>query len=483
MPPLVQPPQHAPTGGQGVSARPQLNPSAAPAISYTPTDTTIPPTLYEKIPNLEMYKELKEAERKVDLLMTRKALDFQAINAKISQPSSLKRETGILRVFIYNTCENQPWQKHLMQTDGLNLPGAASQESTWTLRVEGRFLNDNSNDSEDSPGLKFSSFLSGISIDILPSEDYPDMHNSHSNVIEWRDESIDQQPDNKYGTNNKQSEFDGLDVKRNGIFNINSKIALMIKDLSASMCLSEDMSRFVGKHEATQQELIYLIWQYVLYKDLFKKSEAFTKVPVVSNTTPTFLNGNGMGNNFEEEEDDDLNIIECDQILTSLLNVPSFKFSDLYKLLQGHFKPREPIIIDYEINTRKSTTMGDLVVDIPVSIPLSVSKSQKEIIEATKATYENLTKKDASIQQLNSRISMGIVALQNANARETFYRELSENPVKFMENWLASQLETLKALKSDEGYDEDIIRRAKYFEDNEDLLKDKIDVLLGSGRF
>ena len=52
-----------------------------------------------------------------------------------------------------------------------------------------------------------------------------------------------------------------------------------------------------------------------------------------------------------------------------------------------------------------------------------------------------------------------------------------------MENWLESQLETFKALKSDEGYEEEVIRRAEYFEDNEDMLKEKIDVLLGSGRF
>lgn len=483
MAPLVPPQQQTPITGQDVGAKPRPNPSTAPAISYTPTDTTIPPILYEKIPNLELYKNLKEAERKIDLLTTRKAMDFQAINAKINQHSTLKRETGILRVFIYNTCDNQPWQKQLLQSEGKELPEPTA-ESSWTLRVEGRFLNDTNNANNDaSQNLKFSSFLSGISIDILPNQDYPDMQNSPSNIIEWRDESIDQQPDAKFGGNNRQTEFDGLDVKRNGIFNIKSKIAIMIKDQSTSLKLSDEMSRFVGKQEATQQELIYAIWQYVLYKDLFKKSDALSKVPAVSDSTATIVNGSGVTSNFENEEDDNFNNIECDVILSELLRVPNFKFSDLYRLLQPHFRPREPVIIDYEINTRKSTTLGDLIVDIPVSLPSSVSKTQKEIIESTKATYESLTKSDASIQHLNSRISIGIVALQNANARETFYRELSEDPVKFMENWLESQLETFKALKSDEGYEEEVIRRAKYFEDNEDVLKDKIDVLLGSGRF
>ena len=121
----------------------------------------------------------------------------------------MKKETGILRVFIYNTCENQPWQKQLLQSEGKELPDPTSAESAWTLRVEGRFLNDSNNtDNDVSQNLKFSSFLSGISIDILPNSDYPDMQDSPSNIIEWRDESIDQQPDAKLGGNNRQSEFD-----------------------------------------------------------------------------------------------------------------------------------------------------------------------------------------------------------------------------------------------------------------------------------
>ena len=117
-----------------------------------------------------------------------------------------------------------------------------------------------------------------------------------------------------------------------------------------------------------------------------------------------------------------------------------------------------------------------------MDLPLSLSHTQKKIIEDTKSTYENLTKVDAAVQNLNNRISLGIVALQNANSRESFYRELSEDPVPFINRWLETQLETFKILKSDEGYDEELVRRAKFFEENEDLLKQKIDVLLGSNR-
>ena len=113
----------------------------------------------------------------------------------------------------------------------------------------------------------------------------------------------------------------------------------------------------------------------------------------------------------------------------------------------------------------------------------SIFLKLKKLLEVNKVAFENLAKADSTIQQLNQRISLAIIALHNANLREKFYSELSEDPIKFIDNWLESQASTLKALKSDEGYDEEVVRRAKYFEDNEHLLKEKIDLMMSSSRF
>ncbi|KAG7663147.1 SNF12 [[Candida] subhashii] len=448
--------------------KPRPNVAGIPTISYSPTDITIPPALYDKVPNLDQYKRLKEAEERIDLLISRKALDFQSIQQKTIHPSEYKGETGILRVFVYNTCENQPWQKQLLQENGLAIPDPTTSESNWTMRVEGRFISDSATSTGESEFLKFSSFLSAISIDLIPNDDYP---NTQSNIIEWRDDGVDKNPAN--------ASFDGLDIKRNGIYNIKSKIAILVKSPSAKLRLSEEMAQFTGKQECTQQELMYLIWQYVLYKNLFRKTENYTEVAAVE--TSSIRDPTNTAN--QDEPEDDLTLVQCDSILLDLLKVPTFKFSDLYRLLQPHFRPREPIIIEYEVNTRKSTTLGECVIDIPVELPINLSRAQKELVEVNKVAIENLAKADATIQQLNQRISLGIVALQNANLRENFYRELSEDPTGFVEKWIESQSKTLKALKSDEGYDEELVRHAKYFQENEDLIKEKIDLLLGSGRF
>lgn len=449
----------------------QVN-TPAPAISYTPTEVTIPAKLYDKVPNLEWYKKLQEAEKQLDLIIAQKSLDFQSIQAASLQPRHAKKETGTLRVFVYNTCENMPWQK---MDQGASINENPNQESTWTLRIEGRFIPDNK-ENVDAEKVKFSSFLSGLSVEIVPNGDYPNLQGSPSNIIEWRDSVSGQGPNAKENVPNGSSHlFDGIDIKRSGIFNIDTKIAILTKDFSSKLVLSSQMAEFTGRREMLQQELVYHIWQYVLYKDLFKRSDNFTKVPAVSASS---ISNQSM--NVQDEDDNDISVVQADETLRSLLKVEVFKFKDLYKLIQPHLNPRQPIILDYEVVTTKSTTLGEVVIDIPIELPVSMSKVQKEIIEENKKAFESMSKSDEHVQFLNLRISLGISALQNVNSRETFYRELSEDPVTFLRKWLESQAETLKALKSEEGYSEETARRAEFFKENEELVKQKIELMLGA---
>lgn len=267
-------------------------------------------------------------------------------------------------------------------------------------------------------------------------------------------------------------------TSKEGKYNIKVKIALMVKSFTSKLSVTPDLAEFMGKLECTQQEVMYTIWQYVLNKKLFVKTAKYNHVPAVEGLSESI-----PGADKDRSAYDDLTLAETDDVLFELLKVREFKFSDLYGLIQPHFKPREPIVIDYEVDTRRSTTLGDVVLDIPTELPINISKAQRELLEMNKSALENLSRHDAMIEKLNQKISLAIIELRNANSRETFYSGLSKDPVKFIEQWLASQAETLKALKSDEGYDEEIVRRANYFEDNEDLINEKIDLLFGSSKF
>lgn len=473
-----------------------------PTVSYSPTDITIPQSIYDKIPNLEDYKNLKEAERKIDLLIARKALDFQAIQQKTIHPFEYKSNTGLLRVFVYNTCENQPWQKQLQQqqqqTEYVPDPNA---EPTWTLRVEGKFIGDNKAEATESSRLKFSTFLSAASIDLLPNEHYPNLEESQQNIIEWRDDGSNTAMRNP----SIDPSFDGLDVKRNGLHNIKVKIALLLKSYSSKLQLSDEMAQFIGKTECTQQEAMYTIWIYVLWNKLLKNTEEYMHVPAVENHSMALSDKSGAGAGVgagvgvgvgagvgagagvvgtgSGDINNDFSLTVADDTLFELLKVREFTFKDLYRLIQPHFKPREPVMIEYEIDTRTSNTLGNLIVDIPVELPINLSQAQKELLELNKSAFETLSQHDAMIEKLNQKISLAIIALRNANSREIFFSELSKDPVGFIQKWLETQSETLKALKSDEGYDEEVVRRAQYFIDNEDMIQEKIDLLFGASKF
>lgn len=462
IPPAVQGHAHA---AEAASKVHQAT-TATPAVSFTPTDINIPSNLYDKVPNLELYKKLQDAEKELDLLIAQKGLDFQSVQAETAQKLNQKGESGTLRVFVYNTCENMPWQrKH-----GIDI----SDEATWTLRIEGRFIPDNK-DSQVPPDLKFSSLVSGISIELVPNGDYPNLQNSNNNIIEWREPAAQGGLPNAGLNGPSPGSFDGIDIKRPGVFNINLKIAILVKDFSNKFQLSPQMAQFTGRREASQQDVVYQIWQYVVFKNLFRQTESLTNVPAVSASSIADSSLNMQG-----KDENDLTSITCDASLKELLEVDTFKFRDLYKLVQPHLRPREPIIIDYEVITTKSTTLGDVVLDIPVELPSFMGVAYKELIAENKATFETMSKSDDHIQFLNLRIALGISALQSVNTRELFYRELSEDPLTFIRSWLESQAETLKALKSEEGYSEETVRRAEFFKENEELLKQKIDLMLGA---
>lgn len=446
-----------PYPNSNIHVKSKPNPNATPGIGYTPNELNIPIHLYDKVPNLELYKKLQDAEKEIDLVMIRKELDFHVLHAKSLQPSNFKPEQGILRVFIYNTNENQPWQKQLNQQQGK--PVDLNAESFWTLRVEGKFISDK------ELNYKFSSYLNGLSVDLIPNSDYPNLTENNGHIIEWR-----------YGP--MANEFDGMDIKRYGIFNLKCRIAIMVKNDGTKLKVSEKMSHFIGKTESTQQELIYAIWQYVLYKDLIIKKDINTVDAITSNTP-----GINEINNMPVDSGKDLTLIKADEILKDLLGVEQFKFTELYQLINQHFQPRDPIIIDYEINTKKSSTLGEVIIDIPVNLPLDLNKLQKEINEQNKAIFTEANSTISNIANLNSKIALGINQLNSLNYKQQFYEELSENPVEFIKNWTKTQLETLKSLKSDEGYDEEVVRRADFFKANEDVLKQEIDLLLASTHY
>ena len=57
-----------------------------------------------------------------------------------------------------------------------------------TLRIEGTISDIPDEQQQIDETFKFSSFLSAISVDLFPNENYPNIQESQSHIIEWRDD-------------------------------------------------------------------------------------------------------------------------------------------------------------------------------------------------------------------------------------------------------------------------------------------------------
>lgn len=413
---------------------PPLPPAAAPTtalpqpiVSLKPTDFTIPHSLDELFPEIEQLRKLQDAEKRVDAYTTRKWMDLQD---SIQAPS---KTTSVLRIFIYNTAENQVWQKELSKSQGKEVN--EQEEPTWTLRIEGRLLNDDE-PVESENREKFSSYLTGIAIDLDPTAKFDSVSPNQQNqkIIEWHD--------NPQGN---ISAFDGMDIKRKGSEKVKCKITIQPKEYPTKFKLDDPLVQLLGSNEMSERDVIYALWQYIQINKLQDKA--------------------------------DKRLINCDEGLEKIFGFKKIAFPDLLVLIRKFLRPVEPVTIDYEITPDKSSTLGDVVLDISVE--------RRDVIEKRKANELNKLnevyfKNDGAIKELDNKIALDIQALNQSRTKYEFYKRLANDPVDFLEKWSESHAKALKILTGDEGYTEENARRSEFYTD--ELLDENIDLLLNSNR-
>ncbi|GMM38785.1 Snf12 protein [Saccharomycopsis crataegensis] len=404
---------------------------APPVLSLKPTDFSISHSLDELFPEVGQLRKLQDAERRLDIFTTRKWADLQE-----SAQTGIK-ESGILRIFIYNTCENQLWQKELLKSQGKEVN--ENDPATWTLRVEGRLLNDK--DPVDSPSrLKFSNYLTGLAIDLDTNSKFESITPSTLNqsVIEWHETPQHQ---------GNRISFDGMDVKRKGSDKVKCKITIQPKEYPTKFKLDSKLAELLGSYEMSETDVIFSLWQYIQINKLHDKT--------------------------------DKRLVNCDQDLEELFKVKQIAFSDLIHVIRNFLKPVEPIVLDYEVATDKSSTLGEVVLDVNVEIrnPVLDEVNAKQYTAMEK---EMITKNDPLIKELDTKIALDIQALNSSRTKYEFFKKFAEDPLNFLEKWQESHAKSLKILLGDEGYTEENARRSEFYTD--ELLDENIDLLLNSNR-
>lgn len=468
------------------AGQPTQPPSNRP-VQLKPTDQTIPPSLKEKFPDkVEMYEQLQNRERALDMLINKKLLDLQEHQQKLSTDElSVDSQLETLRIYIYNTSANQSWQEGTADFT----PDAPP---LWTLRIEGRLLDDKT-PLDDPNRLKMSWFLSGLTIDLKSADDdvsnplvikgvnAPGSSGSADSIIEWHDDIKLPEADRR------TKQFDGMDVKRGGS-SVPGSSAGEDREIVANIVIQPKMypirlqitdpalMELVGAKEIIQTECIKRIFWYAKVNQLFEVQNA-------DGSTST---------EGESDKGKKVVTIKSDELLMKIFGLPSMTLPQIMEIVGNRLlKPVDPIRVSYNINTLKNTTLGEFVIDLKVNRAMlnEKKKSLGELEDINKLITEDILNKQsiADLIKLDESLKLNIQLLNYSKMKYDFYKKFSENPSEFLKLVLQKNEEYLKILSSDSmsfGKDglvsEELVRKSDFYSD--EFLRQHINLLLNSGR-
>ncbi|CAN6673711.1 transcription regulatory protein Snf12p [Trichomonascus vanleenenianus] len=412
--------------GGGRGGQPQTNGSVETQMAQNlsqhfhkkPTSRTLPERVGEIIPEAKLYKDLEQAERRLDATISRKRLDLQDSLAR-----SIKK-TDTLRVFISNTAIEQPWQSEA-KLDSNAFDFDTGMLPSWNLRIEGRLVNDEPADS--ATRRKFSTFFTSIIVELETSDDVPAP--PEGNIIEWH-ESQNMGP---------SVEFDALDIRRKGDRNVNARITMQLKEYPNRYRLSDGLSKLLAIDEDTKPGVVVALWQYIKFHKL--------------------------------QDNEEKRIIRCDQAMREVFGKDTITFPQIMELISHHLNPREPIVVDYTVRVDQESTMGETAFDITIEVDDPVRVELGKVLE-------NWYSNQKDIFELDDQIAMTVEALNSSRLKRDFYAQLAENPAEFIPKWVASQARDLKVITSDKGFDEEEVRRSEFY--NDELLGQSIHYFLNT---
>ncbi|BFZ63228.1 SWI/SNF and RSC complex subunit Ssr3 [Saitoella coloradoensis] len=400
----ARPPQHTVPGYQrrrgppGPPPGPPRQPSG-PTRLKKPLLRDVPKRIAEVVPNVEEYSNLRDVERRLDAVMMRKRGD---LGEAIDTP---RRTKQTLRVFISNTASDQPWQAtDQLDTNAFDFETGAIP--SWTLKIEGRVLEEESK--------KFSDVVRSVVVDIERSRDlYPD-----GNVIEWQ-----QNPN----LAQRGPAFDALEIKRKGDTDCPVRIHIHPLLLAEKYKIHPSLANVIDMREGNMPEIVMALWRYAKFHNL--------------------------------QDPEELRMINCDMVLKHLFGVDRITFADLTQALRPLTNcPADPITLTYTVKVDQETTMA------PTAFDIEIETYDNESTKEMSSLLSGLSTPDPKILELDDRISVLIGALDANRLKRQFFLEFSKDPTNYLKRWIDAQSRDLEVVLGDRAVDEEESRKSDFYQ-------------------
>ncbi|KAI0137431.1 putative 3-phosphoinositide dependent protein kinase-1 [Xylariales sp. AK1849] len=384
--------------------------------SRKPTDKNLPDNIDGALigDQATKYRDLRDFERRLDATMTRKRLDI------VDSVNRSAKRWKTLRIWITNTAEDQVWQSSGLNVDSFDF--SSNLEPTYRVKIEGRLLDDDNDpdkvDETEAPDTKtdpdkmdedgdskpkaakapryrFSHFFRALNVD------FPANRKGVDQSVEWK------KPE-RAGTSSNlpaAADFDELTFKRSGDENLNVTINLTRHEDPERYALSPEMQDVVDKPEATRQEAVMAIWDYIKFTGL--------------------------------QEDEDKRTFRCDELLKKALggleqgNIPM-----LHSYITPSLKPLPAVKLPYTIRVDEEFQKDPQPTVYDVRVAVDDPLRDKMTAFLSNAGYASMLKEAAG---LDDQLATIIQALHISKAKHAFLTSLSEDPATFVNNWLSSQ--------------------------------------------
>lgn len=427
-------------------------------IARKPTDRDIPSEDLADVivgDGVERYKKLRDVERRLDAVMTRKRLDVMD-----NLQRRYTRREGILRVWVSNTAEGQPWQT-IEEGTGMNEDGTfefgESSQATFRVKIEGRLLDDDTVDDlekgkendmdgegeaeekEDNPPTetepphqrpRFSHFFKAITIDFSRN---PALQPDGYSAIEWRKpQASPQNP--AFDPNSSEVSFDTLEFERKSDENINVTINLVRDEKNERYKLSPPLAEILDTDEEDRAGVVQGIWEYCRAMGLQEDEEKRSIVcdDALRKVCPSRL------------------VISA-QPLTSpqIFNKDTVYFPYVPDLLQPHLQPLPPIQLQYTIRVDKPYIRGSdsipacqpTIYDLHVPLPNPLVH-QLARLHTSKQNMQDLHR----IVKTDDDLALLVQKLHQTNAKRKFHDNLAKDPANFVRRWVSSQKRDLEVV-------------------------------------
>ncbi|KAF2458682.1 hypothetical protein BDY21DRAFT_283773 [Lineolata rhizophorae] len=405
--------------------------------AHKPTDKNIPEGVEQLAlgDGVNRYRALRDLERRLDAVMMRKRMDIQE-----STNRSMKR-TRTLRIWISNSVDNQPWQQGAIEPESFVDFGTDSQ-GTFRVKIEGRLLEDDEDradgvseskgagdgDERDagamdqdpdpnkttptkqplagSAGLapqrfKLSHFFKAITVEFDKSKI---LQIEGIAPVEWK--KPEAKPNQPQPSKAKDADFDCLEFERKGDENINIVINLTRDENPERYRLNKPLADIVDKDEDDRAGIMHAIMEYV------------------------------KANNLSEEKD--FRKVTCDDALKKVFGRDIVHFPEIPDLIQQHVTPLPPLQLPYTIRVDRDYTDNPVptVYDIPVACDDPPRNTMLALARDTGPNHLNALRQVAA---LDDSLALVIQAMANGKAKHDFFSSMADDPVRFLQRWLASQ--------------------------------------------